>query len=52
MHRGVKQLEHAMKIVEKILEKRLRIIVAIGGMQFGYMPGKGIIDAVITLRRT
>ena len=51
MHRGVKLLEHAMKIVEEILEKRLRIIVTIGGMQFGFMPGKGTIDAVIILRR-
>ena len=27
MHRGVKLQEHAMNVVEKVLEKRLRIIV-------------------------
>ena len=35
-----------MKIVEKALEKRLRKIVTIDDMQFGYVPGKGTIDAV------
>ena len=51
MYRVVKQLEHAMKIVEKVLEKRLRTIVTIDDMQFGFMPGKGAIDAVFILRR-
>ena len=51
MCRGVKLLEHAMKIVEKLLEKRLRKIVTIDDMQFGFMPGKGTIDAVFILRR-
>ena len=40
MHKGVKLLEHAMKIVEKVLEKRLNKIVMIDDMQFGFMPGK------------
>ena len=50
MHRGVKLQEHAMKIVEKLLEKRLRKTVMIYDMQFGFMPGKGTIDAVFILR--
>ena len=49
MHRGVKLLEHATKIVEKVLEKTLT--VTIDGMQFGFVPGKGTIDAVFILRR-
>ena len=52
MHRGVKLLEHAMKIVEKTLEKILRKIVMIDDIQFGSMPGKGTIHAVFILRRT
>ena len=40
-----------MKIVEKVIEKRLRKIVTIDDMQFSFMPGKGTIDAVIILRR-
>ena len=40
-----------MKIVEKVLEKRLRKIVAIDDMQFCFMPGKGTIYAVSILSR-
>ena len=50
-YRGVKLLEHAMKIVEKVLERRLRRIVKVDEMQFGFIPGKGTIDAVFILRR-
>ena len=50
-YRGVKLLEHAMKIVEKVLERRLRRMVKVDEMQFGFMPGRGTIDAVFILRR-
>ena len=50
-YRGVKLLEHAMKIVERVLEKRIQRIVEVDEMQFGFMPGKGTIDAVFILRR-
>ena len=48
---GIKQLENAMKIVEKVVEKIYRKIVTIDDMQFGFMLGKGTIDAVFILRR-
>ena len=48
---GVILIEHAMTIAEKALEKRLRKIVTIDDMQFGLIPVKGTIDAVIILRR-
>ena len=52
VYRGVKLLEHAMKIVEKVLERRLRRMVKVDTeIQFGFMPGKGTIDAVFILRR-
>ena len=35
-----------MKTVENVLEKRLRIIVAIDILQFDYLPGTSTIDAV------
>ena len=50
-YRGVKLLEHALKIVERVLEKRIRKMVKIDEMQFGFMPGRGTIDAVFILRR-
>ena len=50
-YRGVKMLENAMKIVKKVLERRLRLMVKVDEMQFGFMPGKGTIDVVFNLRR-
>ena len=47
----MKLLEHAIKIVEKVLERRMRRMVKVDEMQFGFMPGKGTIDAVFILRR-
>ena len=40
-----------MKVIEIALEKRLRRIVFVDEMQFGFMPEKGAIDAVFILRR-
>ena len=40
-----------MKIVEKVLERRMRRMVKVDEMQFGFMPGKGTIDAVFILTR-
>ena len=50
-YRGVKLLEHAMKIVERVLENRIRRLVTIDDMQFGFMPGKGTTHALFILRR-
>ena len=36
VYRSVKLLEHAMKIVEKVLERRIRRLVNIDAMHFGY----------------
>ena len=52
VYRGVKLPEHAMKIVEKVLERRMQCMVKADEMQFGFMPGKGTIDAVFILRRS
>ena len=50
-YRGIKLLEHAMKIVERVLERRIRNLVNLDEMQFGFMPGKGTTDALFILRR-
>ena len=50
-YRGVKLLEHGMKVVERLLEKRLRRLVKVAQMQFGFMPGKSTVDAIFILRR-
>ena len=49
-YRGVKLLEHAMKMVERVLENRIREFVMIDEMQFGFMPGKRTTQALFILR--
>ena len=46
---AVKLLEHGMKVVERVLEKRLCRIVYVDEMQFGFMPEKGTVVAVFIL---
>ena len=50
-YRGVKLLEHGMKVVERLLEKRLRRLVKVDQMQFGFMPSRSTVDAIFILRR-
>ena len=45
-HRGVNLLEHATKIVERVLENRIRGLVTIDDVQFGFMPAKGTAHAL------
>ena len=45
-YRGVKLLEHGMKVVERVLERRLRNVVTVNEMQCGFMPGRGTVDAL------
>ena len=44
-------LEHAMKTVERVLENRIRVLVARDDMQFGFMPRKVTIHTLFILRR-
>ena len=50
-YRGIKLLEHSLKILEKVLDKRLRNIIHIDNMQFGFSPGKGTTDAMFVIRQ-
>ena len=40
-----------MKVLERVLEKRIRCQVSIDNMQFGFMPRKGTTDAVFIMRQ-
>ena len=44
--KGIKLLEHAFKLYEKILDGLLREVVDIDKMQYGFMPGRGIVNTV------
>ena len=50
-YRAAKLHEHGMKVVERVIEKRPHRIVFVDEMQFGFMPERGTIDAVLILRR-
>ena len=50
-YRGIRLLEHAMKVLEKVIEARVRKIVQIDSMQFGFMPGRGTTDAIFIVRQ-
>ena len=50
-YKEVKLSEHAMKIVERVLERRIRKLVNIDSMQFGFMPGRGTTDVLFVVQR-
>ena len=50
-YRAMKLLEHGMKILERVLERRLRMKINIDDKQFGFMSGKGTVDAIFIVRQ-
>ena len=44
--RGLKLLDHLMKVFERVIEKYIREAVNIDDMQFGFMPRKGTVDVI------
>ena len=50
-YREVKLLEHDMKVIERVLERRIRVLVDFNEAQFSFMSGKGAKDALFLVRR-
>src|SRR3989441_962022 len=50
-YRGIKLLEHVLKVLERVIETRLRKTVKIDDMQFGFSPGKGTTDAIFIVQQ-
>ena len=50
-HKGIKLLEHAMKIVERVVEGQIGTLINLNKMQFGFMPGIETVDAIFIVRR-
>ena len=50
-YRGIKLVEHAMKILERVIERKVRNVVKIDSMQFGFMAGKSTTDALFIVRQ-
>jgi len=50
-YRGMKLLEHAMKVVERIFEHRIWQQIETDDMQFGFIKGKGTTAAIFIVRQ-
>ena len=37
--------------VERALERQIRTLINLNKMRFGFMPGKGTVDAILIVRR-
>ena len=48
---AIKLLEQPMKVLESVLEKRMRCQVSIDNIEFGFIPGKGTTDAIFIMRQ-
>jgi len=48
-YKRVKLLEHGMKIVERVLERRTQSLVNLDKTQFDLMPGKGTMDTLFLM---
>ena len=44
-------LDHAFELYEKVLDGHVHEVADIDKMQYGFMSGKGTVDAVFVLRR-
>ena len=49
--REIKLMEHAIKVLDTVVDEILWDIVEIGGMQFGFMNGEGTTDAIWIVRQ-
>ena len=47
----MKLIEHAMKIIERVLERRMQTLVNLNKMQFAFMPGKETVNAIFIVGR-
>ncbi|KAK3533904.1 hypothetical protein QTP70_034899 [Hemibagrus guttatus] len=49
-YRGIKLMSHTMKVWERVVEARLRKVVEICELEYGFMPRKSTTDAIFALR--
>ena len=49
-YRGIKLISHTLKLLERVLDQRLRIIVELGNIQFGFRRGRSTMDPVFALQ--
>ena len=47
---GIKLISHTLKLLERIIDQRLRNIVDLGNIQFGFRRGRSTMDPVFALK--
>ena len=50
-YRGIRLLEHGLKVYEKILEMRLKKLIQLDDRQYGFRSGKSTTDPIFILRQ-
>ena len=50
-HRGIKLIDHVMKVLERLVEKKVKSKGTLDSMQFGFTAGKGTTDAIFIVRQ-
>ena len=50
-YRGLIRLEHSIKLFEQVFEEQIRNMVNIDEKKFGFMPGKGVMEAILMIRK-
>ena len=50
-YRGIKLLEHGLKVLERVLDERVRKMTEVDPRQFGFMSGKSTIDTIFIARQ-
>ena len=51
VYRGVKSLEYAIKIVQRVLKRNIRKLVNVDKMQYSITPGRETADALFAVKR-
>ena len=50
-HRGIKLIAHVMKVLERLVEKKVKSKGTLDSMQFGLTSGRGTTDAIFIVRQ-
>ena len=48
-YKGLKLLEHPLKVSERVIEQHIRIVVNINEMQFRFVPEKGSMEVIFII---
>ena len=48
---GIKLLDQVMKLFERVMERKVRNLISLDDMQFGFRPGRGTTDAIFIVRQ-